>query len=294
MPGSTITCDPKAGGFDGSKLGNFMARQTSPAFGFYVKDFLVGVSPLSLAERGAYITFLAYEWDAGSVPADPAARARVLGCSRREADAVWAVIAPKFVQNADGTWCNPRLEDERSKQAERRAQLSANGLKGGRPRKPEGLPNVNQKVNQTETKRFSEPEPENNQIKSLSSSSSISSSNTSTYTQKFAPRIPNDSLEPQELYNRAGALLNRYKELFYLHRKGARYHDRMHLDFEKALGLVRTWEDDGRLEKLAVIVLTTDDDWISSTDRGFGVFASRASWADDRLVAWESKHQVSA
>jgi hypothetical protein len=91
---------------------------------------------------------------------------------------------------------------------------------------------------------------------------------------------------------RAGELLNRYAELFYLHRKGARYHNRMHLDFDKALGLVRTWEDDKRLEKLAVIVLTTDDEWISRTDRGFGIFAARASWADDRLSAWEAEQQV--
>lgn len=93
---------------------------------------------------------------------------------------------------------------------------------------------------------------------------------------------------------RAGALLTRYAELFYEHRKGARYHNRMHLDFPKACELVQTWPDDARLERLAVIVLTTDDEWISATDRGFGIFAARASWADDRLTAWEARTGVGA
>ena len=54
------------------------------------------------------------------------------------------------------------------------------------------------------------------------------------------------------------------------------------LEFADAESLVRTW-DDARLEKLARIVLTTDDPFISGTDRGFKIFALKASWADDRL-----------
>lgn len=88
---------------------------------------------------------------------------------------------------------------------------------------------------------------------------------------------------------RAGSLLNRYAELFIEYRKGAKYHNRMHLDFDKARELVRTWADDARLEKLAILVLTTDEEWISRTDRGFAVFAARATWADDRLAEWESR-----
>lgn len=99
--------------------------------------------------------------------------------------------------------------------------------------------------------------------------------------------------DPREvLTDRAGRLVERYAELFYQHRKGARYHARPALDFPKACELVTTWPDDARLEKLAVLILTTNDDWISQTDRGFGVFASKASWADDRLSAWEKQHEV--
>jgi hypothetical protein len=104
--------------------------------------------------------------------------------------------------------------------------------------------------------------------------------------EKLADTV--ESVTEAALLLRAGDLLQHYKDLFVEHRRGARYHDRMHHDLEKALGLVRTWPDDARLEKLAVIVLTTDDEWISGTDRGFGVFEAKASWADDKLTSWEA------
>lgn len=113
-------------------------------------------------------------------------------------------------------------------------------------------------------------------------------------------RLSSQALEEKEkdareqLTDRAGRFLERYAALFYEHRRGARYHARPALDFPKACEVVQTWADDARLEKLAVLVLTTDDDWIARTDRGFAVFAARASWADDRLRAWETEHGVSA
>lgn len=97
---------------------------------------------------------------------------------------------------------------------------------------------------------------------------------------------------PEEsLAMRAGDLVERYETLFLEHRRGARLQRRPALDFDKALGLVQTWADDTRLDKLAVLVLTTDDEWISRTDRGFGIFAMKATWADDRLAAWEAQQK---
>lgn len=97
-----------------------------------------------------------------------------------------------------------------------------------------------------------------------------------------------------ELAQRAGDLVNRYAELFIQHRRGARCKRSPALDFQKALDLVTTWPDNARLEKLAEIILTTDDDWISRTDRGFAIFALKATWADDRLAAWEAQHARTA
>lgn len=278
-----------------------MQLTKAPAFSFYAQDFMLGTVTLSLAERGAYITLLCYQWDLGSVPDDPAARMRILACSKRDAAAAWAGLAGKFHQGDDGNWRNDRLELERAKQVERRAALSLNGQKGGRPR------------NQTETNRFPKHKPNGNQNESLSSSSSFSvqdstkqnlvptarvekalhDAKTTTSKLELTVSVLADTLE-EGFRMRAGALLESYAVLFMKHCHGARYHNRMHLDFAKALELVRTWPDDARLEKLAVLVLTTDDDWIARTDRGFGVFAAKASWADKSLAAWEAEHGLQA
>ncbi len=97
-----------------------------------------------------------------------------------------------------------------------------------------------------------------------------------------------------EIAARAGQLLDRYAELFSEHRRGARLKRAPALDFPKACAICETWTDDARLEKLAVLILTTDDDWISRTDRGFSVFAAKATWADDRLAAWEAEQARTA
>jgi len=81
----------------------------------------------------------------------------------------------------------------------------------------------------------------------------------------------------------------RFTELYTLHRHGAHYHVKPSLDWTRICDLLTTWNI-ARLEKLAVILLTTDDEWIAKTDRGIGVFVARASWCDDRLKAWELEH----
>jgi hypothetical protein len=63
------------------------------------------------------------------------------------------------------------------------------------------------------------------------------------------------------------------------------------LEFQDALSLVRLW-DDARLEKLAQVVLTTNEPFIAGTDRGFKIFALKASWADSRLAELESQTGV--
>lgn len=79
-------------------------------------------------------------------------------------------------------------------------------------------------------------------------------------------------------------LIERYRlEWYPKYRHGARLRIvGSPIEFQDAVSLCETWDDD-RLEKLARIVLTTDDEFISGTDRSFHIFALKASWADDRL-----------
>src|SRR5262245_11799506 len=93
-----------------------------------------------------------------------------------------------------------------------------------------------------------------------------------------------------ELMERAGRLREElYPQWYAKWRNGARLRLVANsLEYQDALSLVQTW-DDARLEKLARIVLTTDEAFISGTDRSFKIFALKASWADDRLRQIESK-----
>ena len=106
-----------------------MASQKSPAFQFYAKDFLTGTATMSLAERGAYVSLLAHEWHAGSVPDSAKERARILGCSNAEERKIWSRLVSKFSYE-NGSFINARLEEERHKQAEFRRRLSDRGKAG--------------------------------------------------------------------------------------------------------------------------------------------------------------------
>lgn len=92
-----------------------------------------------------------------------------------------------------------------------------------------------------------------------------------------------------DLSERAGRLREELYPAWYAkYRNGARLRlIASNLEYQDALTLVQTW-DDATLEKLARIVLTTDDPFISGTDRGFRIFALKASWADNRLKQAES------
>ena len=94
-----------------------------------------------------------------------------------------------------------------------------------------------------------------------------------------------------ELGARAAALLDTFGALYAKHRHGAKlFRRRPALDWDQACQLCRTW-DDARLTKMIEILLTTDDDWVSQTDRGWSVFVARAQWCDERLAVWEASHR---
>ncbi len=44
-----------------------------------------------------------------------------------------------------------------------------------------------------------------------------------------------------------------------------------------------------RLKRHVVILLTTDEEWVESTDRGIGILSSKINWLEERLAAWEAK-----
>lgn len=145
------------------------------------------------------------------------------------------------------------------------------------PASSESSPNVSQEIPSHASARPREEAKANAQANGHGSSQGVAAAR--------ATHITDDATA-----DRAANLLERYPTLYAQHRRGARVLIKPALDFQRALDICRTWPDDVRIEKMAVILLTTDDTWISGTDRGFGVFASKASWCDDRLREWEAKN----
>jgi len=94
-----------------------------PAFQFYPDDFIGGTCDLSAEEVGAYIRLLCYQWSRGSIPDDSAKLARIAGAN------VTTDTLQKFPSGK-----NARLEFEREKQAEYRAEKSKAGKSGAEKR----------------------------------------------------------------------------------------------------------------------------------------------------------------
>lgn len=151
-----------------------------PYFPFYPQDWLSDpdVGAMTHAQRGVYIDLLARMWVAGhgrcDLPDDNAAIARLLGMPTRE----WVRIRPALesvLLIQEGRISNPKLTSLFEKAEQLSQTNSANGSRGGRPRKGaadnEGKTDDNRSVSdakagalrpqserETETKTISESE----------------------------------------------------------------------------------------------------------------------------------------
>jgi hypothetical protein len=103
---------------------------------------------------------------------------------------------------------------------------------------------------------------------------------------------PADPFVDSTITQRAGAFVDRYVLLYQQHRKGARYAVKPVRDYAAAVTLCQTWPDD-RLDKLAVIFLTTDHKFAEEGSRTVPQFLALASWCDGLLAAHESKKVAS-
>ena len=103
-----------------------------PAFLFYSSDFLVGVSDLTMEERGQYITLICLQHQKGHL-------------SKRNIDIaipnVSQYVLDKFKIDEEGNYYNVRTEEEIEKRQRYIKAQRENGAKGGRPKsqkKPTG------------------------------------------------------------------------------------------------------------------------------------------------------------
>ena len=102
----------------------------SPAFQFYVQDFLTGTMHMSAEEVGAYILLLCHQWDKGALPSTDRELLRIARTKMR----VLERVKQKFTLCEDGLLRNMRLEKEREKQSAFRDTMKKKGEKGAEKR----------------------------------------------------------------------------------------------------------------------------------------------------------------
>jgi uncharacterized protein YdaU (DUF1376 family) len=103
-----------------------------PAFQFYASDFLAGCSLFNMEQRGLYITLLCLQWDHGFITLED-----YQTCSTAMAQPLAKAVLRKFDPCDNGeksAYQNARLEAERVKQAEFRANRSESGKVGAKKR----------------------------------------------------------------------------------------------------------------------------------------------------------------
>lgn len=104
-----------------------------PYFKFYASDWTSGVQGLTLEERGAYITLLAYSWLHGPLPTEKTRLATLLGVSGSKFGSLWRTLSDYWTETEVG-WINERLEAERAELAEKHEGLAEAGKKGAEKR----------------------------------------------------------------------------------------------------------------------------------------------------------------
>lgn len=128
-----------------------------PAFLFYTSDFLTDCSDLTMEERGQLITLFCLQHQKGRLSE------KIINLSIGELS---EDVKNKLSRDENNLYYSPKIEElieQRKKFAESRRK---NGLLGGRPKKPSGLPSAkpNGKPNAKPTENLPENENENKNV----------------------------------------------------------------------------------------------------------------------------------
>lgn len=255
-------------------------RPASPAFQFYPKDFLSDEKQvrMSLAAVGIYMRLICHCWNEGSLPADLVSLARLSGATKRQITELWPSIGICFRETAEGRLIHPRLEREREKQATYRQRQSDKGKASAHMRAV--LATHRATTVEPRLNHGSPPVDVRLQPKSNSSSSSA-----------FAKTVAKEQLQVPAVPSPAKEFLGWFQGEYKARRHGAVYF----VSWEKHMpivGRLLKLHAPDRLKKHAQILLTTDEDWTETTDRGIEVLAGKINWLEERLCAWEAKKRA--
>jgi uncharacterized protein YdaU (DUF1376 family) len=113
-----------------------MSPDELPMMPFMVKDWIAATMHWPCAERGAYISFLAFQWVNHFLPAEDVQLARIAGIEMSEFERIWGTVGQKFDSDERGLF-NIRLEEHRKhaitlRNAHRRGADTANAVRRAR------------------------------------------------------------------------------------------------------------------------------------------------------------------
>lgn len=91
-----------------------MSQNDLPMMPFFIKDWIAATVHLTDAERGAYVSLLAFQWVNGKVPPDVSQLARIMGTPDDQFQSRWNALSSKFDGDVQGLF-NSRLEEHRKK-----------------------------------------------------------------------------------------------------------------------------------------------------------------------------------
>jgi uncharacterized protein YdaU (DUF1376 family) len=91
-----------------------MARKRPPSFDFFPDDFVAGTYHLEAEAVGVYVRLLCYQWNNGSIPAEPDQLARIAGVDADAMRTHMRTVMLKFMPSECGGLKNERLEVERA------------------------------------------------------------------------------------------------------------------------------------------------------------------------------------
>jgi uncharacterized protein YdaU (DUF1376 family) len=100
---------------------------SSPAFQFYVRDWIMSTRTLSAEARGVHIDLLAYSWDYNGIPSDPKALASLVMLTPAKFRRVWAELEGRWAEAEKDLLRNPRQERQRAELMDLREKRAAAG-----------------------------------------------------------------------------------------------------------------------------------------------------------------------
>lgn len=221
---------------------------------------------MTYEQRGVYRELLDHQWLEGSIPSEPEQIARLLHLTPTRFAKLWPLISGKF-RAKNNRLVNERLEVYRRELDDFVSIQAKNGAKGaakrwGRHSGAIATPMAND-----------------------SSSTKTRTSTVATEQQRggSAEKAPSVTHE----------FLKWFQGEYKARRNGATYFVRWEAHGAIVKRLLTAFTMD-HLKKLATILLTTNEEWTTGTDRGIEVLSAKVNWLEDKLCEWEAKKHARA